>query len=462
MKNPSTRPLRLLPLALLAAMPLAHASLQIAQAERALLAERLPNDPSSEMRWVEIAARDKFERSKVAGEGVSIEAVRSTSVWGFATKKKVAQLKAQGFKILGDFKQDVARGGHETGFGTMDFPVSDARFHNYAETVAMLRSLNSKHADITKLVSIGKSLEGRDIWAFHINTSEDAIQSGRSTKPGAIFMGNHHAREHLSNEIPLLFIDHLLANRTDARIGKLLDERDIWIIPIVNPDGVEWDISTGRYKMWRKNRHRNADGSFGVDLNRNYGFMWGTGGSDKDPTSDVYMGEQPFSEPETQVIRDFVEAHLNAKVLLTVHTFSELILYPWGHKHESISKGRDLAVFEKMAKTMAQWNRYTPEQSSDLYIASGDTTDWAYGAHGIFAFTFELSPKSQWEGGFYPGAGVIDRVFNDNLQPMLYLLETAADPYAVVEAKPTPSLENYHVPALPEAVLKTGNPRLGW
>jgi carboxypeptidase T len=227
-----------------------------------------------------------------------------------------------------------------------------------------------------------------------------------------------------------------MRNQDLRAVRALLESRDIWIVPMVNPDGVEWDIASNRYRNWRKNRRNNGNGTYGVDLNRNYGFRWGTGGSSRDPASDVYMGTEPFSEPETRVIRDFVRARSNAKTLLTFHTFSELILYPWGHTHQRLGNERDRAVFETMAQTMSQWNGYRPQSASDLYIASGDTVDWAYGELGIFAFTFELSPKSLWDGGFYPGAGVIDRVFEANIQPCLYLIEVADDPYRVLSKNP--------------------------
>lgn len=403
---------------------------------------------SEASRFIQVAAKTKFDRTAIANLGVSLEAFRSDSVWGFATPATVAELKAQGFKVLGDFEAAVGRGGHEA----LDFPAADARFHNYAEVTASLRSLNSRHADISRLSSIGQTLEGREIWALHINTSPEALSAKSSSKPGYIVMGAHHAREHLSVEIPLMFAEHLLANRGDARIATLLEGRDIWIIPMVNPDGAEYDIATGRYRMWRKNRRINGDGTFGVDLNRNYSFGWGTGGSSNNGSDDTYMGRTPFSEPETQAIKNFVEAHLNAKVLLTVHTYSELILYPWGGKYDPIPNTRDRQVFETMASTMASWNRYKPQQASDLYIASGDTTDWAYGEHGIFAFTFELSPANAWGGGgFYPGAGVIDRVFNDNLRPMLYMLDVADDPYKVISQNVAGAgwLKNYVEPAIP-------------
>ncbi len=386
---------------------------------------------SNEMKFVQIAAQTRESRSAIANQGVSIEFTRSDSVWGFATPQMIRSLKKDGFKILGVHAKEIGRGGHE---GVLDFPRADAIYHNYTELTTDLQALERDHPDYAKLVSIGKSVENRDLWAIHLNSSAQELASGSSNKPGAIFMGAHHAREHLSVEVPLKFAQYLLANKNNPRIKNYLDTLDIWIIPMVNPDGAEFDISTGSYQMWRKNRARNNDRTFGVDLNRNYGYQWGTGGSSTNTRSDTYMGPTPFSEPETQAIRDFVTSHLNARVLLSFHTFSELILYPWGHSYDSINKSspRDFQVFKTMAEKMATWNNYTPEQASDLYIASGDTTDWAYGTHGIFAFTFELSPSSMWGGGFYPGAGMINQAFQDNIEPCLYLLEKAPDPYQVL------------------------------
>jgi carboxypeptidase T len=385
---------------------------------------------SPEPRFIQVEAHDKFERSAIAATGMSIEAVRSDSVWGFATETEISQLEKQGFHVLGNFPLEIGRGGHA---GIYDYPADDGAFHNYSRLLADLQSLQELHSDAFKVVSIGKSVEGKDLLAIHINTNTNELASGQSTKPGAIFMGGHHAREHLSVEIPFKLAKYLMDNRRSPVISKLLDSRDIWIIPMVNPDGAEFDIATGKYAYWRKNRRDNQDGTFGVDLNRNYGFHWGTGGSSKVTGSQTYRGPSEFSEPETQAIRDFVRSHTNTKVLLTFHTFSELILYPWGHTHDDITNKQDLAVFKKMAQTMSKWNHYKPEASSDLYTTSGDTVDWAYGELGIFAFTFEMSP-SKWAGskGFYPGVKMIDRAFNDNLQPCLYLLNVAGDPYSVV------------------------------
>ncbi len=389
-----------------------------------------------EQRFLQVDAKTKEDRSAIANLGISIEAVRSDSIWGFANQGEIEKLNKNGFKILGNFNAKVARGGHETMF---DFPSQDSQFHNYDRLIQALKDLETKNPDLISVSSIGKSLEGRNLWAVHFNSSKADLTSGVSNRPGVVYMGDHHAREHVSVEVPLLFAQYLVAHRNDLEISNLLRTRDIWIIPMVNPDGAEYDVASGSYQMWRKNRRDNKDGTFGVDLNRNYSYQWGTGGSVKDTSSEIYMGPTPFSEPETQAVRDFVRAHNNLKILLSFHTFSELILYPWGHTYDGIGNEKDYNAFQKMATTMAEWNHYTAEQASSLYIASGDTTDWAYGELGIFAFTFELSPSSDTFGtdGFYPGETLIQKVFNDNLQPCLYLLRLADNPYQVLDTPTT-------------------------
>lgn len=372
--------------------------------------------------WMKIRAKDKFERSVVADTGVVIEAIRDeyvTAIGNFEERKRLEEL-----------------GLVETSFAltdAMDFPTQDAEYHNYAELTQKIRSWESRFPALVKVSSIGKTFEGRDIWAVRISGDS----SGASSRPGIIFMAGHHAREHLSVETPLRALDALLERYAagDARIQALFDHRDIHFIPAVNPDGLEYDVEGGRYKTWRKNRARNADGTTGVDLNRNYGYKWGTGGSSNRGSSDTFMGTHAFSEPETRAIRDYVTTHQNITILLSFHTFSKLILYPWGHSYNPISDAKDRAVHETMARRMAEWNGYTPQQSSELYIASGDTTDWSYGELKIFSFTFELDPANQFgsgSGGFYPGAGVIPDVVRKNTEPMLYLIDLADNPYRSV------------------------------
>lgn len=371
--------------------------------------------------WMKVSAKDKFQRSIIANTGAAIEIVQDDYVIAYGSDIELQRIKKLGW----------LQASSNLAF-EKDFPTKDSAYHNYAELSTALTDIANKNSDIVTLTSIAKTSEGHDIWALRI--SGDLAHANE--KPAAIYMGGHHAREHLSVEMPLMWAQYLISHYRsgDARIVGLINSRDIHIIPTVNPDGMEYDIKDGSYKMWRKNRTRNSDGTSGVDLNRNYGFQWGTGGSSTDTNSEVYMGTKPFSEIETTAIKNYIEAHTNITVLLSFHSFSKLILYPWGHKYSGIEVINDKAVHEKMAKTMAEWNGYTPQQSSELYIASGDTTDWAYGAHKIISFTFELDPANNGfgGGGFYPGADVIQPVFQKNIEPSLYLLEYADNPYRVL------------------------------
>lgn len=380
------------------------------------------NSNNNQLYWIKVTANDKFARSVIVNMGASVEIVRDGFVIAVGGDTELNKLQKMGW-VEAYYQIN----------SVMDFPKEDQIYHNYSELVQELQQIHQEFPDVTQLYSIGKSTEGRDILALRISSN----QKGASQKPGIIFMGGHHAREHLSVETPLLLVKQLLNDykNQNAMAMNVVEYRDVHVIPAVNPDGLEYDIATNDYKFWRKNRAKNSGGSYGVDLNRNYGFQWGTGGSSKDQSSDVYMGPKPFSEPETQAIKKYIEANTNISILLSFHTFSKLILYPWGHKYDPVTDMKDRQVYETMAKKMAQWNGYTPQQSSALYIASGDTCDWAYGEHKIFAFTFELDPENQgWgAGGFYPGSEIIPEVIQKNYQPFLYLIGLADNPYRAIQ-----------------------------
>ena len=375
---------------------------------------------SEKLYWMKLTANDRFERQLLAEMGVSMDTIAEDYVITIGHADLLQKMQKQN-KVQAFYEIIPER----------DFPAQDSNYHNYEELSQALTQANLNNPDITTLESIGKTVEGRDILRLRISGQLQIADQ----LPAVLFVGGHHAREHLSVEIPLSAIEHLLTEYRNGneKIVRLINSRDLHFIPALNADGLEYDVATGTYKAWRKNRRVNANGSYGVDLNRNYGYGWGTGGSSKSPNDDTFMGTSAFSEPETQAIRDYVKAHTNISTLLSFHTFSQLILYPWGGKSEGVANQQDRAVFEKMAKQMATWNGYQPMQASQLYIASGDTCDWAYGELKIFCFTFELDPKQSWGvGGFYPGDEMIPQVFNKNINPILYLIENAGNPYAVL------------------------------
>ncbi len=380
---------------------------------------------------VKVKAANKFERTKVANL-VHIDRIKKGYVTAVVNKAELKQLKKQfqGKLKVVDSYQTKNNKSHVHA-DEYEFPKKDVKYHTYAEVLTSLKNLAKDHPKTVKVFNIGKSIEDRELLGVKITAGGFADEM---KKPAMFLVGTHHAREHLSTEIPLLLSKYYADRiKTQPEFANFMKNRVIYILPLLNPDGALHDIKGRKYKMWRKNRRENEGSRYiGVDLNRNYDFRWGQGGSSKNPSSDVYMGKAPFSEPETQAIKRFVENHKNIKTMISFHTYSELILYPWGGTYDPLP-GQELKVFKKMAETMAQWNNYKPQQSSDLYVATGDTCDWAYGVHNIFCFTFELTPASRFGGGFYPGAKAIDPTFEENKKPVNYLLKYTDDPYKVLK-----------------------------
>jgi carboxypeptidase T len=233
-------------------------------------------------------------------------------------------------------------------------------------------------------------------------------------------MGCHHAREWIAVEVPFLLAKELVERADEAPIAGWLESGEIWVAPMVNPDGHEHSRTEAR--LWRKNRRRNADGSFGVDPNRNYGYMWGTldiPTSSHVPSDETYVGPRAFSEPETQAVRDLVGCERFAGVI-TYHSYSQLILYPWGYTEKPIPDEQHREQMVGMAGEMhdlieaVHGKVYVPQPSSELYPTAGDTTDWTYGTYGIPSFTIELRPRTFEEGGFILPADQIMPTWEEN------------------------------------------------
>ncbi len=300
-------------------------------------------------------------------------------------------------------------------------------YHSYLECEVDLRALEREHPGQAKLYSLGASLEGRAVYALRVSDNPAADEA----EPALMVLGCHHAREWISVEVPLLFARHLLENYDrDAGIRGLVDGSEIWIAPLVNPDGLEYTIRAYRY--WRKNRRLNADGSFGIDLNRNYAYAWGYDdtGSSPTPASDVYRGAGPFSEPETAAVRDLF-LRRDVRALVSYHSYSQTILYPWGFADAATEKE---AEFDRLAATMAELMRAVNGRvydygraASALYVTNGDTTDWAFAIKGIPALTVELPPVDILRGGFFNPESDILPVFRENLPALLYLARSILD-----------------------------------
>jgi len=302
-----------------------------------------------------------------------------------------------------------------------------AKYHSHDEVTTELIAL--EESGVAKTYIIGNTHEGRDIWAIRIsdNPSED------EEEPGAVFLGCHHAREWISVEVPLYIAQYLANNyNSDAEVKHLVDNCQIWIVPVVNPDGYEFSRSTNR--QWRKNRRDNGDGTFGVDLNRNYSYKWGTVDAPANPSSIVYRGPSAFSEPETQAVRDLVSAY-DFRILMTYHSFWQTVGHPWGYTREPSPDGpmfRDMnfSMIELIYHTSGATYTYWLD-TPDTYPFSGGTEDWSYGELGIYSLGMELPPVTYSEGGFVLPESRIMPTCVENMPVALYLISFAAADYGI-------------------------------
>jgi hypothetical protein len=326
-----------------------------------------------------------------------------------------------------------------------DYPTADSGYHSYAEMTAHVQELAAAHPDIVQLVSIGTSYQGRELWTAKV--SDNAATDEQ--EPEVFFDGLHHAREHLSAEMAIYLFDLLVGrygadSPLGARITEIVNTRETWILFMLNPDGLQFDLTGDPYRAWRKNRQPNAgSGSVGTDLNRNYAYRWGCcGGSSGSPGADTYRGAAPWSAPETAAVRDFVNGRVvdgiqQIRAHITFHTAGELVLWPYGHTLTDVPRDMtaiDHEAFVALGTAMAASNGYTPQQSSELYITDGDQIDELYGAQRIFSFTFEMYPGEDdyplpFASRWYPPDELIEQETTRNRDAVLYLLEQADCPY---------------------------------
>jgi hypothetical protein len=315
-----------------------------------------------------------------------------------------------------------------------DFPVGWRGFHTYAEMAADVQAVANAHPDIVRRFSIGKTYQGRQMWAVKIS---DNVATDEP-EPEVLFDGLTHSDEHMGLEMTLKIM-HWLADSYghDARITNIVDSREIWIILAVNPDGAEYDISGGRFHFWRKNRQPNkGTTAIGTDLNRNYGYRWGIaeGRTSTNPLAITYMGPSAFSAPETRNVRDFLASRVvngrqQIRAAITFHEAGRLVMWPYGYTYADIPADMttdDHAALAIIGKHMAATNGYKPQQASDLYLTSGTTRDYEYGMYRIFSYTFEMSVID------YPKDTMIGPETGRNKEAVLYLMERAGCPLAVL------------------------------
>ncbi len=275
-------------------------------------------------------------------------------------------------------------------------------FRTLDEIEQTLTKLTKTFPNIVSKFSIGKTNEGRDIWAIRISDNPNIYEPN---EPTVWFDALHHAREAMSGESLLLFAtwlgDHYT---TDPSVNRLLNSRNILLVPCVNPDGYEYNrqLHPDGGGMWRKNRQDNGYGSYGVDLNRNYGWEWQNIYSSN---ANAYQGLTPFSELETTAIRDLLTQQ-PPSVSISVHSYGNEWMYPWGYM---ASPTVDDAIFRAYTAKIAATNDYILDTAWNLFGSTyGASDDYHYGTYRSLAFTVEIG---SYDDGFWPAPSRIPTLF---------------------------------------------------
>lgn len=418
-------------LATLLAMALAAPIAATTTDATATSAER-PKASADDIRQYEVHMRsDSKSRTAIQKSGVTVDDADDHSVFISGRADQIKKLKQQGYEVT-PLGAAPDRSNGEDDVRLFDFPSADSRYHNYAEMTNEINSVVSANSSIASQRVIGTSYQGRNIVAIKISDNVGTDEA----EPEVLFTHHQHAREHLTVEMALYLLNELTSDYgTDSRVTNMVNNREIWIVPDLNPDGGEYDVATGSYRSWRKNRQPNSGSSaVGTDLNRNWNYRWGCcGGSSGSTSSDTYRGTAAESAPEVKVVANFVRSRVvggvqQIKSAIDFHTYSELVLWPFGYTSADTTTGMtadDRNAFATVGGKMAASNGYTAEQSSDLYITDGSIDDWLWGSQKIFGYTFEMYPGSAGGGGFYPPDEVIARETSRNRDAVLQLLENS-------------------------------------
>ena len=368
----------------------------------------VPPDPAPEPPaavYQVLGADSPARRTALAARDVDVLTARPGRVEVRVTEAEARRLRADGLRLVPVADESV---------GTLAFPSGYGGYTTYPELGARLSALRASAPSIVSVSNYGTSVQGRTLPLIKISDNVGVDEA----EPEVLFTCAQHAREHLTVEMCLRIAERLVSTYR-AGAGSSVDSREIWIMPMLNPDGAEYDIAGSQFAYWRKNRQPNTGTTaVGTDTNRNWGYRWGCcGGSSGTPSSETYRGPAAFSAPETARVRDWVGSRVvGGRQQITAHidwhTYSELILWPYGYTTADTATGLDAAAattYRQLGQAMARTNGYTAQQASDLYITDGGVDDWMWAAHRIWSYTFEMYPQSQSAGGFYPRDTVIAR-----------------------------------------------------
>lgn len=385
----------------------------------------------------------------------------------------LARLHELGFAdvkiVVDDLVAADAAAAREAGGATSAIAAPGPNFNDYrrlSNYETELQQMPLTYPYQARLIAMAeKTLEGRTVYGVEIAGDVHGIDG----RPTAYVDGIHHAREWPAGEYPIYFAHHLLEGYgKDARITQLLDKVRVIIVPIQNPDGFNLSresalqnsnlgiVAGGQEGYWRKNKRGAVSeeasglgqnpGSWGVDTNRNYPFLWGatTGGlvgngllplyasTSPNPFDQTYYGGDALSEPENRNVAQLLLSR-NVTAMVTNHTSGRLVLRPWGHTvEETVDEDlmRDLGA--AMATAMGG---YTNQIGLGLYPTTGTTDDWLYAAAAAIGYTFEHNIA--FHPSYTAGTHAVKNFWPRAIEAFMLLCEAAADPakHCVIRAR---------------------------
>ncbi|MGH8824100.1 MAG: M14 family zinc carboxypeptidase, partial [Jiangellaceae bacterium] len=388
--------------------------------------------------------RQELEVFRVAGEQGAKSEVRVEAILSGAQAQELASkgVQMRPKRIDGQTAAERATAQAAEGYEV---------FRTYSEDGGIQDEYEQAAADnprIAKAVSIGQTVNGQDIVALRVTRNADRVPDGE--RPAVLYLGAQHAREWITPEMNRRLMHYFLDNYgSDPQITKLVDENELWFVPVANPDGYDFTFDPGN-RLWRKNlRDNNGDGTItpgdGVDLNRNFATKWGydNEGSSPNPASETYRGTAPNSEPESQALEAFM-GRVGFEFFVNYHSAAELLLYGTGWQVSTPTP--DDVIYEAMAGDDANpaIPGYDPDISAELYTTNGDTDTHMTELFGTLGFTPEMAtcesasqvdPNDEWvdtdcDSGFnFPDdEGLIQAEFEKNIPFALSVAESASDP----------------------------------
>ena len=339
------------------------------------------------------------------------EAEREYFIVIITNKDQIEKIKEKGFKVEITYYDIKEKFKKMTGIdpNNLELLRDFGFFFTYWEMIDTIQRLANNFPNLVRIYDIGRSHQNRPLWCVKISDYPDSNEN----EPIVFFNAATHAREPMGVSILIYFMTYLLTNydptNSENLITWLINNREIYFVPVMNPDGYVYNSdSGGATANWRKNRRIIQSPYVGVDLNRNYGYKWAYDniGSSPNPSNEAYRGPERFSEPETRVVRDFM---LSKKIRAQIdyHTYGRYNMYPWGY---DTFTPPDVRTLKEVVDSFRFYNNYSASRTGQiakvLYTANGSSVDWEYADtlwEGIrkfitYAFTIEASINDFWYG----------------------------------------------------------------